>query len=331
MAKVQKYFEQFHDVIRTDYEMNDTLREKKEIILELLRKRLAEADKPSFDELLQGSYSTPVRTGVRPIGQLEFDIDVGLRFPFADTAYSARDVRGWVLGAVADHTKKVQEMGPCIRVIYADGYHVDLVAYANWQDATGKECFSLAHGKKGWRAADPPALLEFIKQAREPFKGTEDSKTRTDQLRRTTRYLKRWYDVAIPTESDARPAGLAFLLLAIERLSPTLAWDGTSDDRLALRSLATYAEGLPRRIIAYKPTPEYEDVFGKLTEKEMGDLKQRFAGLGQALDQAEKETDPVRACKVLAKVFGDDFPVPDSSETARKTAAPAIVTSSSSA
>ena len=331
MANVQKYFEQFYDKIRTDYEMNSTLREKKDIILRLLRKRLKEAEKPSFDELLQGSYSIPVRTGVCPIAKLEYDIDVGLRFAFDESAYSAKEVRKWVLDAVDGHTDRVEEMGPCMRVGYADGYHVDLVSYANWVDDSGQEQFRLAHRSKGWRPADPPALLEHVKSARKKFEGTEDSKTQTDQLRRVVRYLKRWYDIAIPEESDAKPTGLAFLLFAIERLAPTYSRDGASDDQATLLSLANYAAALWGRISICKPTPEYEDMFGKLSDDEMSDLKERFGEMAGALKQAANETDPVEACKTLRKVFGGDFPVPEPEDTAKKTSAPAIVTSSSSA
>jgi len=331
MANVQKYFEQFHDTIRTDYEMNRTLREKKDIILQLLRKRLREAKRPGFDELLQGSYSTPIRMGVRPIAALQFDIDIGLRFAFDDQEYSASEVRKWIYDAVDGHTDSVVEMGPCIRVGYAGGYHADLVCYANWVDSVAQEQFRLAHRTKGWRQADPPALLAYVKNARTLFAGTEDSKTKTDQLRSVVRYLKRWYDEAIPKESDAKPSGLAFLLLAIERLGPTYALDGSADDRAALRSLAVYASGLAGRIVAYKPTPEYEDMFGRLSDKDMDALKSRFQAMVDALDQAKTETDPVEACKALRQVFGNDFPIPKSEDTAKKTAAPAIVTSSSSA
>jgi hypothetical protein len=331
MANVQKYFEQFHNTIRTDYEMNSTLREKKDIILQLLRKRLREANRPGFDELLQGSYSTPIRMGVRPIAALQFDIDIGLRFAFDDKEFSAAEVRKWIYDAVDGHTDNVVEMGPCIRVGYADGYHADLVCYANWVDSVGQEQFRLAHRTKGWRSADPPALLAYVKNARTLFEGTEDSKTKTDQLRRVIRYLKRWYDEAIPKESDAKPTGLAFLLLAIERLGPTYALDGSADDRAALRSLAVYASGLAGRIVAYKPTPEYEDMFGRLSDDDMDALKSRFQAMVDALDQAKTEPDPVEACKALRQVFGNDFPIPKPEDTARQTAAPAIVTSSSSA
>ncbi|MBI4455142.1 MAG: hypothetical protein HY644_04505 [Acidobacteria bacterium] len=273
----------------------------------------------------------PVRTGVCPIAKLEYDIDIGLRFPFAENAHSAGEVRRWVLEAVDGHTDSVEEMGPCIRVTYTDGYHVDLVSYTSWADSGNQELCRLAHRTKGWCPADPPALLEYIRNARKSFEGTEDSRTKTDQLRRVVRYLKRWYDVAIPIESDAKPTGLAFLLLAIAHLSPTKFWDGVSDDRAALFSLANCATNVGARISIRKPTPEYEDVFGKLSEREMSDLKDQFRTMAKALNEANRETDPVVACKLLQAVFGDDFPVPDPEDTGKKTAAPAIVTSSSSA
>ena len=42
MANVQKYLEQFHQKIRTDYEMSETLRDKRDIIINRIRKHLAE-------------------------------------------------------------------------------------------------------------------------------------------------------------------------------------------------------------------------------------------------------------------------------------------------
>lgn len=329
MASVQRYFEEFHENIRADYEMNQTLREKKDAILTLLRRRLKEAKRPTFDELLQGSYAMGM--GIQPIGEIEFDIDVGLRFGFRDTDYLATEVRKWVFDAVDGHTDSVKEKGPCIRVGYSKGYHVDVVAYAHWSEKSGSEEYRLAHRSNGWRPADPPGLLEFVEKARKPFMGTEDSKTKTDQLRRIVRYLKRWYDVAIPFDSEAKPCGLAFVLLSIESFQPTRTWNGQSDDRSALEALANAGANRVGRIVVSKPTPEYEDVFAKISDDDMRALKKQFSTLADILRRAEAEPDPVEACKMLRKVFGDDFPVPDPDETGRKTRSPAIVPSSSSA
>jgi hypothetical protein len=329
MANLQKYFEKFHENIRTDYDMNQTLREKKDIILDRIRRHLNEKGRPGFDEILQGSYK--MGTGICPIAELEFDIDVGLRFRINAADYKAQLVRSWVFEAVDGHTEKVEEKGPCIRVTYSDGYHVDLVVYAAWTDELGQDQIRLAHKKEGWLAADPQGLLEHVRSARKRFEGTEDAKTNTDQFRRSVRYLKRWNDIAIPVERPDKPTGLAFTLLCCNILAPRVDVFLDSDDRTALYILATSASLTAGRIIAKKPTPQYEDMFGRLSDSEMMALKERFRVLAATLDEAARETDPREACKKLRKVFGDDFPVPDPEATGKKSAAPAIVTSSASA
>ena len=195
----------------------------------------------------------------------------------------------------------------------------------------GTEHYRLAHKTGGWRPADPVALLDHIRAARKPFDGTEDNATKTDQFRRCVRYQRRWIDEAIPKESTAKPTGLAFVLLATEKLQPCLTWMGLPDDRAALEAIATAAADTVGRLVAVKPTPEYEDMFGRLTDKEMSKLKERYEAMAVALRKANEEVDPVEACLILQKVLGPDFPVPEPEDTAKKTSSPAIVTSSSSA
>ncbi len=330
MANVQKQFEKFHENIRTDYDMNATLREKRDILLEKISSHLAKNGRPGFERISQGSYK--MKTGVVPIEDLEYDIDVGLRFAFTENDYTAKQVRAWIYEAVKDHpTKSVDEKGPCIRVTYADGYHVDLVMYACWPDGFGEAQFRLAHKTRGWVPANPIKLIEHVNNAREVYEGTEDNATKTDQFRRCTRDLRRWNDVAIPYEDRGKPTGLALVLLAIKHLQPALTWDGKSDDRLALERLAWAAANTVDRIVAEKPTPEYEDMFGRLSDKQMNELKDRFRVLYETLVEADKEKDPRKACQLLVEVFGDDFPVPPEEETAERTRGPAIITTSTSA
>lgn len=67
-----------------------------------------------------------------------------------------------------------------------------------------------------------------------------------------------------------------------------------------------------------------------MTDIQMADFKKQLNALLDALNSAEEEVDPVTACETLQKIFGDDFPVPEKSETAQKKG-PAIITSSASA
>lgn len=329
MADIQKYFEQFHKTIRVDYEMSQTLREKRDIILKRIRKHLKENGRPCFDEFLQGSYA--MKTGVAPIEELEYDIDVGLRFPFNESEHEAKEVRGWVFEAVNGHTEQVESKGPCDRVTYSDGYHVDLVSYASWEDALKTRHFRLAHKSKGWRRADPPSLLAFVEQVMKPFDGTEDTATQTNQFRRVVRYLRRWSDEVMPEESHDKPTGLAFVLLAAKHLRPTRTWNGELDDLQALQTFASNMANTYGRLEAKKPTPEYDDVLAKVSDDAMNGWKNRLGKLAADLAKAAREADPVKACELVKKHLGRDFPVPEPEETGKKTAAPAIITSSSSA
>lgn len=334
MADVQALFERFHQNIRTYYEINETLRTKKDIIVNRVKEHLAKNRRPSCEPFIQGSYK--MKVGVQAVKGSEFDIDVGLRFSFDESKYSAQEVRRWVFEAVDGHTEKVEAKAPCIRVSYADGYHVDLVCYAWWDDALGVEQHRLAHKTKGWRPANPPKLVEYVRDVRRPFAETEDTATQTDQFRRVVRYLKRWNDNMIPGESDDKPSGLALLLLTRQHLSgPKLTWNGRADDRAAAEQVARAAAGTHGRITAIKPTPEGEDMFGRLSDDAMAKLKARFATLRDALVTAGQAKDASDACKELKKVFGDDFPCPDPDEESRqralRTSAPAVISSSSSA
>jgi hypothetical protein len=329
MADVQKYLEQFHEDIRIDYDLSSTLREKRDIILNRIRKYLSDNKLPGFTEMLQGSYA--MKTGVKPIGELEYDIDVALRFSFKEDEHTATEIRKWVFDAVKDHTESVEDKGPCTRVTYADGYHVDLVSYAVWEDDFGITQYRLAHKKNGWRPAEPLELIKYIRKAMERFEDTNDSATSTNQFRRVVRYLRRWIDEAMPYESDSKPTGLAFVLLAVNYLAKELDWTGKPDDRLGLHDMAYSVSNIFGRIVMKKPTQEYEDLFAKLSDDDMKTFKERIGCLASDLALAYQEPDPVKACKLLRKHFGDDFPIPEPADTAKKTIAPAIVPSSSSA
>lgn len=315
MADMQKQFEKFHETIRVDYDMSSTLREKRDIVVERIKKYLRDNGHPTCEVLLQGSYK--MKTGVQPVEELEYDIDIGLRFYIHEDDYDAATVRGWVYKAVSDHTMRVESRGPCNRVYYAKGFHLDLVTYAVWE-VYGKEVYRLAHKTNGWRKADPPGLLDYVNKYRENFKDTEDGATQTDQFRRCVRYLRRWNDLRMPFEADIKPTGLAYVLLAIQRgLARHTFWDGRPDDRAALANLVRKLAGTYGRLRADKPTPEFEDILAKLDDDDMTDLKRDLGKLADALEEAGQKTDVAEACQILREQFGNDFPVPVSEASAK--------------
>jgi hypothetical protein len=282
---------------------------KRDIILTKIRAYLRDKNLPGFELVNQGSYIYGV--GVEPIGELEHDIDVGLAFNIKSDDYSAADVRAWVFDAIKGHTNKVDPKGPCIRVHYAAGYHVDLVIYAQRKSSDDREEFQLAHKNGRWLPTDPKRLKQHILDARVAYKDTKANGS-ADQLQRVVRYLKRWNDEAIPRESEDKPFGLALLLLAINTLAPTLFADGRPDDLSALERVARTAATVFGCIIVKKPTPEYEDVFGKLSQAAMTALKDRFKVLADTLAAARREAEVSKAAELVKGVLGSDFPTPES-------------------
>ncbi len=327
MANVQRWFEKFHSEIMVDEDLKGDLREKRDILVAKIRAYLKLNSLPLCEQYGQGSYS--MGTGVVPAHR-EYDIDVGLMFPIRESDYSVKDVRKWVWEAVKNHTAKVEDRGPCVRVTYQnEGFHVDLVSYARWSDTLGIEQFRMAHKENGWRSADPPKLKEFVAKAREPFEIYKDKPTNTDQFRRLVRCLRRWIDEQYRGDVPGKPSGLGMVLLCKQGLQPTGNLDRTPDDRRALEVLATQCAGFAA-ISARKPTPEYEDLFGGCSGEQMKTLKDKFSALKDALTSAGNEADESKACDILRKLFGEDFKGPPAGDKVKVTEKPAIVTSSAS-
>ena len=56
-----------------------------------------------------------------------------------------------------------------------------------------------------------------------------------------------------------------------------------------------------------------------MTDTQMSDFKEKLIKLRDALVEAENQPDTHEACKILRKQFGDDFQVPDKTETTKST------------
>lgn len=306
--RFQKMLEIFHKKIKVETE---ELREKRDILIDKIKSSLKDKGHPIFTIINQGSYIYGV--GIKPLSGQEYDIDVGFVFPINSKNFTPNDVRSWVFAAIKNHTNNVEERGPCIRVRYAAGYHIDLVIYAQFCDDSGNDNFQLAKKDNTWSSSEPKRLKDYIDNARQKFSATKDS-SGSDQIQRITRYLKRWNDLDIPEDSPSKPSGLATLLLVIKNLpAPMLDSSGTISDIDALISIAQQVCFNMGRIVINKPTQPYEDLYEKLDEKAMTRFKQRFACLLSDLG-ACKSVNEVDAIELLKKQFGNDFPDKENKE-----------------
>lgn len=343
MADVQKYFDTFHDAIKLKrFDENQTLREKRDIVLDKLKSRLKtifeEKDEPvpTYQTFDQGSYK--MGTGVVPL-ESDYDIDVGVSFNVSKDDYpDPVEVKKWVYEALNGHTKKVDMRKPCVTVFYQKGdepqYHVDLAIYSDEScNPSGKKY--LAKGKlnsaddnKSWEVSDPKGLADTV--------GNKYSGDDKKQFVRVIRYLKRWKDYKFSTNGNAAPIGIGLTIAVYKWFSPNKTTDTVSNtsnynDLQATRGVVnSMLNNFGDRLRVYLPVEPYSELFDKMTDSQMTNLKEKLESLLEALDSASGEVDPVKACETLEKVFGDDFPVPEKPDTGEKKGR-AIATASASA
>ena len=344
MADVQNQFESFHDKIKLkQFDENQTLREKRDIVLDKLKSRLKtifeEKDKPvpTYQAFDQGSYK--MGTGIIPVDS-DYDIDVGVSFNVSKDDYpDPVEVKEWVYDALNGHTKKVEMRRPCVTVFYQKGeesvYHVDLAIYSDKScNSDGKKY--LAKGKlnssddnKNWEISEPQKLADTV--------GGKHSGDDKKQFVRVIRYLKRWKDYNFSSNGNSAPHGIGLTIAAYnwfisnKTLTDNVASTYKYNDLQATRCVVNgMLNNFSDRLRVYLPVEPYSELFGKMTENQMANFKDELETLLEALDSAASEVDPVKACESLKKVFGDDFPVPEKPDTGEKKSR-AISTASASA
>lgn len=335
MPAVQKQFEDFHTEIKLDDDDEKAkLREKREILITALKSNLKD-DVPTFEKFDQGSYS--MHTGVVPLDG-NYDIDVGLIFDCKKDKYPDPVVlKKKVRDALDSNGRTVAIRRPCVTVNYMrDGepeYHVDLAIYTKRDD----EMLNIAMGKENssdsfrvWEISDPKALTELIRTA---FK---DGK-HLAQYRRSIRYLKRWRDVQF--RNGGAPLSIALTVAAKNWFKPHFETSGTATDILGLHDwikeiLFNFQDvyidgGWHNRLKVRLPVSPASDLMEGMTNGQMVTFKEKLESLRDALSDAYAAELPEDACELLKKQFGDDFKVPEKSETAKAVKAAVISTGNS--
>lgn len=331
---LQTYFEKFNKNIKMDYDENSELASKRDILIKKLR---ANKDLPSFTTINQGSYA--MYTGVKPLDNKDYDIDVGLRFNVNKDDYKPLELKEKVYEILKDHTDYGAEIKkPCVTVTYKKngnvGYHVDLVIYSYEDKNDSDSKMYLARGEKyskeenkKWEEADPMGLKDKIM-------GKFEDDGEKKQYRRVIRYLKRWKNIKFSSNGNSEPPGIGVTLLAYEKFKPKYEEDSVSlvrtyNDLEALIylvkqikdmfALKTYENGrFLYRIELNLPVIPETDVFYKMTNIQMTDFKDKIEVLLSDLQEVESEAEVVEQCKKLNEIFGDDFEVPEKQDTAKR-------------
>ncbi|NMO18774.1 nucleotidyltransferase [Pyxidicoccus fallax] len=341
MANIQTQIEQFDSNIRLKrFDENKMLREKRDAILNRLREKFAAQrregeDIPSFDPLNQGSYQ--MGTGIQPADG-DYDIDVGLRFNCSKTEYpNPVALKIKVADALEGHTEIGTDIRrSCVTVYYKlDGeqaYHVDLAVYTYDDPESPDRKLFLAKGKRNaaendrsWEESDPIGLGKWVENR---FSMDDEQQ----QFLRVIRALKRWKTEKFKTDGNNAPSGIGLTVAAGMWFSPRLTRDDfakktTFNDLEAMQAfvmllinrfqqVGSKEDGSQLyRLSVNVPVAPRKDIFTRMTDGQMTTFRERLMQLRDRLAEVAKESDPVVACKLMRKEFGEEFPVPDKDDT----------------
>ncbi|WP_333880465.1 nucleotidyltransferase [Lysinibacillus capsici] len=334
MVQLQKYFEEFHETIKLNYEDNSYLRETREEIIAFLKKELKEQYSERFSTFNQGSYA--MYTGIQALDQGDYDIDVGVIFEIDTENYTNPiEVKEWIYNILKTKYEDVEMKRPCVTVKFLAtkkderNIHVDFAVYSQKDQnsysyiAKGKLNSSVENRK--WESCEPKALLETIKN------NLEDPDERK-QFRRIIRYMKRWKDNKFKNQVN-RPTGIGLTVAGLNYFNPRFTSDYFKNEKvfndmealeyfvsnMILAFKSVYEDGIfGSRLNVYLPTQPYNDIYEGMSIKQMEEFKEKLINLLNILTEVKGEIDPKTACEKLSKEFGEDFPIPEDSETAER-------------
>jgi hypothetical protein len=329
---IQSQFFKFHDEIKLEAFENKEVAEKRDMLIDeitaFLKKKAEESGKPqiTFSRFNQGSYD--IGTGNKAArDEDDYDIDTGLVFNINKDDYTPLQVKQWVFDALnAKQFRTVEWKKACIRVQYVQEglpkFHVDFAVYSSPDCNSDKRTY-IAKGKptissdqNKWEISEPKKLKTLIADK------FSDSLEKS-QFLRAIRFYKRWKDENF-TSVNGKPTGIALTSLAYKGFRPFIKdpFNGSEkiDDLKALIEFTKFviSQFGWKRITTALPVPPYNDLFEKMTDDQCQTFKEKLERLKKSLVDAEAETDPHEACKILRKEFGDDFPVPDKQETGQQ-------------
>jgi hypothetical protein len=190
-------------------EEKERLYELSRINIDRLKKGLEEYNEENntnykiVDTVVQGSVamSTVIQSESK-----DYDIDVAIIFDKENIPEGTRAVKNIVVEALKKKCKQFntepEAKTNCVRIVYAEGYHVDFAIYRRFKDDNGN--YQYEHCGSQWRPRDPRAIKQWFNKENEKNKG---------QLRKVVRLLKMF----CKSREDWRmPGGLVQTVLVSE-------------------------------------------------------------------------------------------------------------------
>lgn len=294
-------FLSFCDKKRLTSKKKEDLRKSRNAIREKIRVSFANKDRKKPNFAGQGSYV--IKTTIKPLDG-EYDIDDGVYLNNIDTSKDISEwektetVHSWIYDAVKEHTNETQSKARCVRVIYANDYHVDLPIYVIKNDV----CYIAEKGDKQWHKSDPKAINDWFKD-----RDNEERK----KLRRLSIYLKAWKDFReFNNQSLKLIGGLQLTVLAEEYFCSS-----NDDEEMFFKTVEKINNNLSLHPPLTNPIDKYADLFSVYSDGKIDTFKDEFDSLYNKSKAAYDEKNNLESAKLWQKVFGDEFLLPEENKT----------------
>ena len=314
MATLHKEFIQFNKELKLTPARKEGLKTSRKEINRKIRNWFAENKPDELQPKFYGQGSFEMNTIVNPIPEFEgdtilrkYDLDYGVYFienTGEDNKQTIETWHNWLYEAVKDHTNQDPiRKNTCVRVIFADGHHLDLPIYYKKD-----ETISLAHKSEGWVESDPKEFYEWFNSEKNP------------QIERLVRYLKAWKNFRENKNSSLHlPSGFSLTILVVNSYA-----ENDNDDqsfRETIRNM--YSElSRPGGFKCLRPTtPAGEDVFQGYSETRRASFLNALESLLNDMVRAEEKDNFREATEILRNnQFGSRFRLGDDNNESKKSA-----------
>lgn len=304
MAVLHKEFINYNKNIKLTTTRKESLKNSRKELRKKIRNWFKDNKSKELQPKFKGQGSFDMNTGINPIptynedgeALLKYDLDDGVYFIEKEDEDNKKSIdtwHDWIYDSVANHTGEDSiRKTTCIRVVFADGHHIDIPIYYKNDGA-----IELAHKTKSWLKSDPKEFVEWF------------NNLKTIQLERIVRYLKAWKNYREDKNSSLKlPSGFELTILAADNYI-----EDDNDDksfRATIRKINTELNK-PNGFKCIRPTtPKNEDVFSEYSNTRKENFLNTLSNLLKDLDKANEEKNFKKASEILRNnQFGVRFPL----------------------
>ncbi len=284
---LHRSFIDFDGRIKLSTSKSNQLKTGRDALRTDIRDWFSEKDKKQPKFCWQGSFA--MKTTVNPIFD-DYDLDDGVYLQgYSNNENewpSAISVHNWVKTATDERTSlESTDKNTCVRINYADGYHIDLPIYIMKDDEP-----YLAHKSNGWVLSDPKAFTDWF---------IDKVNDNDEQLRRLVRYLKAWKEY-----NNVPLKGIEITILVAEN------FDGydNRDDKALFSTIERILNTLDKNFSCVKPVAPGEDLFENISDTKKDKILSSLTNLKNDLSAAISEDSDETVTEILQGLFGTRFP-----------------------